>query len=91
MKFTIEIGETQKTLVHFSFNQLFGEVKISVNDKVVRRSCRLFSEPLFDAHELELDDWERSKVRIEKERQLLFASTYRVYVNSRLTQVLKGA
>jgi hypothetical protein len=42
MKFTIEIGETQKTLVHFSFNQLFGEVKISVNDKVVRRSADYF-------------------------------------------------
>ena len=88
MKFTIEVGD--KNLVHFSFNQLFGEVKISVNDKLIKRSCRLFSEPLFDAHEVEVGDWERSTVRIEKERQLLFASTYRVYVNSRLTQVLKG-
>jgi hypothetical protein len=39
MKFTIgNWRKTQKTLVHFSFNQLFGEVKISVNDKVVKRS-----------------------------------------------------
>ena len=90
MQFSFEIGEREKNTVHFHFNQLFGQTKIAVNGREIRRTRRLFSEPLRDEFEFTVGENEPFLVRIEKERRLLIASRYRVFINRRLLAVHQG-
>ena len=90
MKLILELGEREKNVVEYNFNQLFGTCTISVNKKPVKKLTRWFSEPLKESYEIEVGKEEISKVRIEKERKLLFGQTCRVYVNQRLTRVCEG-
>jgi hypothetical protein len=90
MRFALEIGETEKNRLEFSFNQLFGSTVIKVNDKLIKKNVRLFSEPLQEKHEFEVGQNERHTVFIEKQRKLLFGQKYLVYVNQRLVKLLHG-
>ena len=90
MRFALEVGETEKNLVEFSFNQLFGSTVITVNGQPVKKKLRLFSEPLQERHELEVGTNERHTVFIEKQRKLLFGQKFLVYVNQRLVKALHG-
>jgi len=90
MRISLTVGEVEPHVVDFSYSQLFGRVTVAVDGQVVRCEQRWFNEPLFEAHEIEPGQMERTCVRIEKERLHLFASKYRVFVNSRLVNVLKG-
>jgi len=90
MKLVLELGEQEKTVLEFHFNQLLGLSQIFINNKPVKQQRRWFSEPLFEAHEVEVGEMEKAHVRIEKERKLLFGQKYRVYVNQRLTRVCDG-
>ena len=90
MRFALEIGETEKSRLEFEFNQLLGSTVIKVNDKPVKKSVRLFSEPLLETHQLEVGTNERHTVFIEKQRKLLFGQKYLVYVNQRLVKLLHG-
>lgn len=90
MTFSLEVGETEKNRVEFSFNQLLGSTVIKVNDKLVKQSTRLFSEPVHERHELEVGKNERHTVFIEKQRKHLFGQKYVVYVNQRLVKLLHG-
>ena len=90
MKLTLELGEQEKTVLEFHFNQLLGLSQIFINNKPVKTQRRWFSEPLQETHEVEVGEKERAHVRIEKERKLLFGQRYRVYVNQRLTRVCEG-
>jgi hypothetical protein len=90
MTFALVIGETEKNLLEFRFNQLLGKTEIKVNDKLVKQSTRLFSEPLQERHELEVGQNERHTVFIEKQRKLLFGQKYLVYVNQRLVKLIHG-
>lgn len=90
MRFALEIGETEKNRLEFSFNQLFGSTVIKVNDKLIKKNVRLFSEPLQEKHEFEVGKNERHTVFIEKRRKLLFGQKYLVYVNQRLVKLLHG-
>ncbi len=90
MKFTIEVGEVEKQRVEFSFNQLLGRTVIRSNGQELKRSVRLFSEPLCDTHEFNFDERERVQLKIEKQRRHLFGSRYFVFVNNRLTQCFQG-
>ncbi|HYV32201.1 MAG TPA: hypothetical protein VEO53_13995 [Candidatus Binatia bacterium] len=90
MRFALEIGETEKNRLEFQFNQLLGSTVIKVNDQEVKKNVRLFSEPLREAHELEVGKNERHTVFIEKQRKLLFGQKYLVYVNQRLVKLLHG-
>lgn len=90
MKFSLEIGETQKHLVEFQFDQLLGKSVIKVNQQEIMRSVRLFNEPLKVTHTIRVSEDERLQVRIEKERKLLFGQKCRVFVNDRLFKCYEG-
>ena len=90
MRFSFEIGETEKNTVEFRFNQLMGRTVITVNGSEIRRTRRLFSEPIRDDFEFTVGEAEKIVVRIEKQRLLLLASKYRVLINRRLLAVQEG-
>ena len=90
MKFTLVVGEIQKHLVEFNFDQLFGKSVIKVNSQEVKRCVRLFNEPLKETHTIQVTGDERLQVRIEKERKLLFGQKCRVFVNDRLFKCYEG-
>ena len=71
-----------------SINCLVAEIR--VNEKVVKKTTRLFSEPLQERHEFEVGQNERHTVFIEKQRKLLFGQKYVVYVNQRIVKLLHG-
>ncbi len=76
--------------VEFLFNQLLGRTVIRSNGQELKKTVRLFSEPLVDTHVMHFTEKERVEVKIEKRRKHLFASQYFVYLNNRLTQVHQG-
>jgi len=90
MKFVVEVGEVAKQQVEFAFNQLLGRTVIRSGGRELKRSVRLFSEPLYDTHVFEFAEKERAQLRIEKRRKHLFASEYFVYVNNRLQEFHRG-
>ncbi len=90
MTFSLEIGETEKHLLEFEFNQLFGKLVIKLNNREVKRSVRLFSEPVRESHAFELGEKELLSVRIEKQRKLLYGQKYQVFVNERLVRAFEG-
>ena len=90
MKFNLEIGEAEKHLVEFNFDQLLGQLVIKVNKQEVKRSVRLFNEPLKETHTVQIGDGEGLVVRIEKERKLLFGQKCRVFLNDRLYKYYEG-
>ena len=90
MKFTIEVGETEKHTIDFNFNQLLGQLVIQVNRKEVKRNVRLIDEPVRETHLIELGGVEKLKVRIEKERRQLVGSKCRVFLNDRLYKFYEG-
>ena len=90
MKFCLEVGEIERHLIEFDFNQLLGELHIRVNKKEVKRNVRLFDEPLAETHTLLVGENEQVVVRIEKERKLLFGQKCRVFLNDRLYKYYEG-
>jgi hypothetical protein len=90
MRFSFEIGDTEKHSVEFEFNQLFGRTRIVLDGREIKRTRRLFSEPLRQDHEFSVDEKGALVVRIEKERQIIFASKYRIFLNRRLMSVKQG-
>lgn len=90
MKFSFEVGETEKHRVEFNFNQLRGTLLISVDNKPIRRATRLLNEPIHEVFDFMVGDAERMPVRIEKKRKPLFGSRNVLYVNNRLTRVVEG-
>ena len=90
MKFSIEIGETEKHCIEYEFNQLFGALTIKVNDKPIKKHLRLFDEPVKELHVFVVGAEEKFSVKIEKERKLLFGQKNRVFVNDRLVKYCEG-
>ena len=90
MKFKIEVGEVEKHLVEFSYNQLAGSLLIKVDQKPIHRSVRLLNEPVNEVYHFVVGQAERSEVRIQKLRKQLFGARNAVYVGGRLAQVFVG-
>jgi hypothetical protein len=90
MKFTFEVGETEKHVIEFNFNQLLGSLLISVDQKPVYQSKRLFNEPVHEVYNFMIGSKERAAVRIEKCRKSLFGHRNRVFVDNRLARVVDG-
>jgi hypothetical protein len=90
VRFAIQIGDTEKHLLEYHFNQLLGSLVIKVNEKPIKKTVRLINEPIQEVHAFVVGDQERSEVRIEKERKLLLGCTNRLYVNNRLLRVFSG-
>jgi hypothetical protein len=87
MKFNIEVGQSEKHIVEFSFFQLTGDLKILVDHNLVFQNQRLFNEPIREVFDLTVGDREKIAVRIEKRRKPLFGHRRRVWVDNRLAQV----
>jgi hypothetical protein len=88
MKFTLEVGELEKHVIEFEFNQLFGNLSIRVDSQPVVQSTRIFNEPIREVFDfLVVGQHEKTAVRIEKQRKPLFGHHNRVFVNNRLTHV----
>ena len=90
MKFTIEIGDSEKNRLEYNFNQLMGNLLIKVNEKPVKQGRRLINEPILEIHVFQVGEQEKSTVRIEKERKQLLGSRNRLFVNNRLVKVFEG-
>lgn len=90
MKFCLEVGETERHLVEFEFNQLLGQLHIRVNRQEVKRQVRLFNEPVLETHVVQVGQNERWTVRIEKVRKPLFGQRCRVFLNERLYRCYEG-
>jgi hypothetical protein len=90
VKFTIEIGESEKNRLEYNFNQLTGNLLVKINEKPVRKSRRLINEPVLEILVFEVGVSEKATVRIEKERKQLLGSRNRLYVNNRLVKVYEG-
>jgi hypothetical protein len=80
----------EKHLLEYHFNQLLGSLVIKVNHQPIKRSVRWFNEPLAETHELVIGEQEKSQIRIEKRRGVLFGQRNRVFVNNRLTGIFQG-
>ena len=87
MKFAVEIGENERNRLGYHFNQLLGSLLIKVNNRPIKKSLRLFNEPVLEVHVVVLGKNEKSTVRIEKERKPLLGHRNRLYVNNRLVKV----
>jgi len=90
MKFCLEVGELERHLIEFDFNQLLGQLHIRVNKQEVKRQVRLFDEPLTETHTLQVGEAECWTVRIEKQRKMLFGHKCRVFLNERLYKCYEG-
>jgi hypothetical protein len=90
MKFSIVIGETERNRLEYKFNQLFGSLLIKVNEQPIKQATRLVNEPVLEVHILVVGKFEKSTVRIEKERKPLLGHRNRLYVNNRLLKVYDG-
>lgn len=90
MKFILEIGNSEKHVVNYEFNQLLGRLVIRVNQQEIKRKIRLFSEPIQEAHFFVIGQKETFTIRIEKERKHLFGQINRVFVNNRLVKRFEG-
>jgi hypothetical protein len=88
MKFTLEVGEMEKHVVDFNFNQLRGSLVIRVDDKPIFKSTRVFNEPVHAVYNFMIEGREMSAVRIEQRRKQLFGHHDTVYVNDHLAQVI---
>jgi len=94
MKFNFEVGNREKHQITFSFNQMFGNLKITVDGETLKRDFRLLSFNLIKKYEFNVGVQERHKIVIEKERKLLLAGfrpqKYRVFVDDKLLQEHEG-
>ncbi len=90
VRFTIEIGETEKHRLEYDFNQLLGKLVIKVNEQPIKQSLRLVNEPVLEVHVFNVGNTEYSQVRIEKERKPLLGHRNRLYVNNRLMKVFES-
>jgi hypothetical protein len=94
MQFSFEVGEREHHSVEFSFNQMWGNLKITVDGEPVYRDLRTFSLSLVKRYELTVGDEEEHEVVIEHERKLLLAGLrpqkYRVYVDGELVLKREG-
>ena len=88
MRFTLAVGNTDKHLVEFNFNQLCGTLIICVDNRPIFQSTRLYNEPVHEIYHFVIDGAEKSDVRIEKRRKPLLGHRNTVYVNDRITQVV---
>ena len=90
MKFSIVVGEVEKHMIDFDFNQLLGRLVIKVDRTEVKRQLKLIDEPLRETHVIEVGGLERLKVRIEKQRKQLVGQKCNVFLNDRLLQCYEG-
>jgi hypothetical protein len=73
LEFDFRVGESEVHVVRFAFSQVWGTVRIWVDDKVVKRDLRLLSLSRFKDYRIVVGDAERHEVLIRKERPWIAA------------------
>jgi hypothetical protein len=88
MKFTVQIGDTEKHKVSYSFNKFIGNVKIMVDNKTIKRDFRMYSFSQTKDYDFTIGTSEKHTVKIQKYRPLFAAgmrsNSYRVFVDGTL-------
>jgi hypothetical protein len=90
MQLCVELGDRQKRLLCYQFNQLLGKTVITFDGKILKKSTRFFNEPVREIHQVEVNVPDRTVVRIEKERGALIEQKARLYVNNQLARFARG-
>lgn len=94
MKFDFTVGTGEQHHVEFSFDQVAGDLKVTVDGNTVAKDFRMFSLNLVKRYEFMVGTQEQHKIVIEKERKLFLAALrkqkYRVFVDDKLTQTYEG-
>ncbi|MCR8636598.1 hypothetical protein [Paenibacillus radicis (ex Xue et al. 2023)] len=94
MKFSFEVGVKEKHIVEFKFNQIIGNLSISIDQQRRVTDFRMFSLSLIKTYEFKVGKQEMHDVRIEKERKLLLAgfrkSKYKVFIDEVLSYEYEG-
>lgn len=73
MELNFVVGEREKHDVHFSWNQMWGGLKIAVDGIDVVSTVRILSFSLVKTYEFTVGVEEKHTVRIEKRREKFFA------------------
>jgi len=85
LEFTFSVGQSEPHMVHFSFDQAWGFLTISVDGKPVIKDWRLISFSLTKQYRFTVGEKERHDVVIVKERKLVGAplrsQTCRVFID----------
>jgi hypothetical protein len=94
MKFSFDVGISEKHKVDFQLNQFLGNLSIRVDGKKTVRDFRTISFKLTKTFELVVGESEKHNVRIEKIRKLILAglrkTKYKVYIDGILTNEFEG-
>jgi hypothetical protein len=99
MRFTLEVGDKEKSKIEFSRNCFTGSMRAFVDGRQVARQSPFsifthFSFRLRRRYEFMVGSAEKHKVVLEKQRPLLFAGfrsqMYRVFVDDKLVHVQQG-
>jgi hypothetical protein len=99
MRFTFDVGDSEKSTIELSRSWFTGEMEILVNGGRVAHQSWLLPSTQFSftrkhRHEFVVGKVETHQVVIERERPLFFGGvrphTYRVFVDSRLIHEQRG-
>ena len=94
MKFSFEVGKSERHTVSFAFDQVWGSLQIDVDGVPVRRDLRLISSSLVKRYQVTVGREEVHEVVIEKERKFFFAGfrpqKYRALIDGRLVLAREG-
>jgi hypothetical protein len=71
--FTFEVGDAEKHLVGFSYDQFWGGLGITVDGISALRTIRMFSVSMVKTYEFVIGIEEKHTVRFDKTRKLFFA------------------
>jgi hypothetical protein len=99
MKFTVEVGDNEKSRIELYRNWFTGAMQILVNGEQVAQQSWLLPSTHFSfsrkrRHEFGVGEVEKHQVVIERERPLIIAGirphTYRVFVDGKLIHEQRG-
>jgi len=94
MNFKFEVGNKEKHLIEFSFNQFWGNLYIKIDNEKTIKDFRMFSLKLTKTYEFEVGVKEKHNIKIEKQRKRFFAGFrkqhYKVYLDNNLIEEYEG-
>lgn len=96
MQFTFSVGNNEKHIVDFNYNQLWGKLKVKVDNKEVMDMLQMWKTPFSTKQPItfEVGDKERHAVKIDKNMFPVFAGffpcKYEVYVDEKLINTYSG-
>jgi hypothetical protein len=94
MQFRFDVGEQERHRVGFSFDQVWGPLRITVDGVPVVRRFLVFHLGRTRRYQFAVGDRERHTALIEMRRHLVFGAfrpwTYRIFVDGELVQTEQG-